>query len=385
MPISEADVPITAAALQGIFTSSGCADAYGIPQTIVETLVRCNQLVDLFPYRFDNQPVKPADLLTNIQGTQGDGSFAEGGCPDDVEHDECRIVFTAKSFGRASPKQTYVALASKQHPVPATRQIVTAGGVETFSDEWDYTMYLVLTAVRQALEWLVINGNPLTNANNFEGLDRLIRDPVGGRLDVNGIGCPDANSEVMNMAGSYVSVDDLYQMFGALQANGVDPTDIILVMRPGMANEIARLISLNYADPGAKREEIMGSSTFPLYGQNVPYRTTQCIDATGSGDSYTSTIFFLTFNYRGMPHMWLEFFDFSKIVLNSDLFAAPAGTGGLAPSPFVMVTADKGDYCTSFQYAIWAHGRVFTEAPFALGKMQNVAYTFHNVRTRTRP
>jgi len=382
MAISETDAPVTSTVMQGLFASQGCADAYGLPKLLVDHLVRCNQVVDMFPQRFDNQPVKPADLLISLQGTAGDGSFPEGACPDDVEYEECRITFSAKSFGRASEKLSYAALAAKQHLYPATRQLVAPEGMVSFGDEWDWRMYVTLTAVREALEWLIIRGNPVTNPNNFEGLDRLIR---RNRLDINGVVCEGADSEVFSMNGAEVSLDDLYLMIGALEADGVNPADITMLMRPGMATEIVRMLSMNYADPGAKREEMMTKSTFPLYGYNIPYRTSQCIDVTGSGDSWASSIYFLTFQYYGVPSLWLEFFDFSKIVRNTDLFWAPAGTGGLAPSPFVMNPLDKNDWCTSYQFEIWAHGRLFSIAPQSLGKLTDVTYTSNKVRTKVRP
>ena len=384
MAISEHDAPTVSTVMQGLFASQGAADAYGLPRQIVDHLVRCNNIVDLFPWRFDNQPVKPADLLINLQGTAGDGSFVEGGCPDDIEYDECRITFSAKSFGRAAEKMSYAALAAKQHLSPSPRQLVAPDGLVTFSNEWDWRMYLTLTAVREALEWLILRGDPTVNANNFEGLERLIRQPVGGRLDINGVGCVGANSEVEDIAGAHVSLTQIQDMIAALVVDGARAEDITIVCRPGLASEITTMISRNYQDPGAMEQELMRRRTWPLFGTDIPYATTQCLDVTGSGNSWTSNMLFLTFNYLGTPSLWLEFFDFSQIVRNTDLFSAP-NLGGLAPSPFLMSVADHNDWCTSYQYVIWAHGRLFCSAPQALGKLENVAYTFQKVRTKTRP
>jgi hypothetical protein len=370
--------------MQGLFASQGAADAYGLPRQLVDHLVRRNDIVDLFPWQFDNQPVKPADLLVNLQGTAGDGSFVEGGCPDDIEFDTCRITFSAKSFGRAAEKLSFPALAAKQHLAPSPRQLVAPDGTIEFTDEWDFRMYLVLTAVREALEWLILRGDPTANANNFEGLVRMIRQPAGGRLDINGVGCVGANSEVDDIAGAHVSLEQLQDMIGRLVVDGARPQDVTIICRPGQATEITSMIARNYQDPGAKEQELMRQRTWPLYGVEVPYRTTQCLEVTGSGDSWTADMLFITTQYYGVPSLWLEFFDFSKIVRNTDLFSSP-NYSGLTPSPFVMIPSDHNDWCTSYQFSIWAHGRLFSIAPQSLGKLENVGYSFGKVRTKTRP
>jgi hypothetical protein len=375
-------VPTSQANYAGLFTTSQ-ADLYGIPAVILDALTAPNPIVDLFgPPRFNNMPLHPYELLTTAGPVDNDISFTEGGCPDTTEHGENRFALSAKSFGVCTPRTTYVALASKQNQFPGTRTIVTRDGNTSIVTEWEYQLYITLRAARQGLEWLILNGNPVNNALNFEGLDRAIRAPAAGRLDVNGTGVPLANSVVFENGGNRITVDRLYQMVGAMEANYVFPGDITLLMSSGMANEIARLIGLNYNDPGQKREDILRNRTFPLYGFEIPFRTSQWIGSTATGNDYEyqSTIFFISLTYRGLDVMWMEYYDFTELVLNSDLFANPYGQMGTQPGGWYMVPRDRGDYCTSTSYCLWGHGRLMYQAPQALGRINDVTYEFINER-----
>ena len=358
-------------------------NTYGIPQDIIQGFLTPNSIVDLFPWQFSNQPVKPQDWLKSLSGESGDGSFTEGGCPVEVEWSATQFTVAAKSLGRCTPRTSYVGLASKQNVTPATRRIVDANGiVKELDNEWDYQLYLVLLGCRRAMEYLTINGDSSVTANNFDGLNRIIRAPVGGRLDVNGVGVPDANSIVIDNANAAVTVNLLYQFIGSLEANGANPADLYFILRPGLVNEIARLLALDYNDPGAKRQEILQEKTFPLYGVNIPYRTTQWVDATGTGSTWYSSLYAICPVFGGLPNIWYEYFDLSNLVQNADLFAGP----GAAPSHWYMVPSDRGTtYCTSTKFCLWTHGRLVVAAPQVLGKITGIQFTFQNVREVTTP
>ena len=256
----------------------------------------------------------------------------------------------------------------------------TRTGPVEIKDELEWTLYVTIRAARVGVEWLLINGNPQTNPYNFEGLDRAIRT---NRLDVEGTVVPEADSVVHDAATNRITVDRLFQMMGALQQNYVNPDDVIMIMNPMMANEIARLISLNYADPGSKRQEILQNQTFPLYGVEVPYRTTQWVasTATGTAHEYYSTIYFVCFTYLGQEVSWLEWFDMSNLVINADLFANPYDQLGPQPAIWYMTPRDKGSYCTSTHFNLFAHGRMYYRAPQAWGRIDRASYSSLNERT----
>lgn len=361
------------------------ADMYGIPAMIIDAVTAPNDIMDIFGSpQFDNRPIHAYELQTEAGPEACDISFPEGECPDSTEHAQHRFALSAKSIGVETPAASYVALAAKQNVCVSPRTIVTREGSVSINSEWQYQLYVTLRAARTGTEWQILNGNPLNVATQFEGLDRAIRAPAAGRLDVNGAGVTAANSVVWENNGNRITVDRLYQMIGALEANYVYPGDIIMIMTSGMANEIARLISLNYADPGSERQALMRRKTFPLYGFEIPYRTTQWIGSTGIDTTeYQSTIYFVTPVYFGQPVMWMEYFDFSELVTNSDLFANPYGQMGAQPAAWYMVPADHGSYCTSTQFALWTHGRLFYQVPQALGRINDASYEFINERTVT--
>jgi len=358
-------------------------NTYGIPRDMIAGLYQPNSLVDLFGWQFDNRPVLPQDWLTSVAGESGDGSFVEGGCPVEVEWSKTQFTYTAKSLGRCTPRTSYVGLAAKQNVYPPQRRIINSEGVEVeLEDEWDFQMFTVLKAARNSLEYLTLNGDSTANANNFDGLNRIIRAPVGGRLDVNGVGVADANSIVIDNANARVSVNLLFEFIGALEANGADPSEIYFITRSGMINEIARLIALDYNDPGSERQDVLRRKTIPLYGQEIPYVTSGWVGSTGTGSTYYTTIYAITPTFGGLPNLYYEFFDLSKLVVNSDLFNAP----GNVPSHWYMVPWDRGTtYCTSTKFCLWAHGRLVAAAPQVLGKIENVRYDFRNVRTVDQP
>lgn len=362
----------TSANFPGAFNA---ADAYGVPQELLDAVVDCNSIVDLFPWHFNNQPVEAPEMLVQAEGLTGDGSFAEGGCPDEVTWGDAKFAYSAKSFGRQTPRVSYVSMAAKQHTYRTSRTIVTAKGPVTVTDEWEYMLYIVLKALRRVQEWLIVRGDSTANALNYDGFDRIIRAPVAGRLDINGVGQTIANSVVHSMAGA-LTLTKMREMITVLLANGTDLGEIKLLMRPAMFVQLAGLIAANYFDPGAQLEKLMGQGWIPLYGANIPVYTSDCVAASGSPNAYTSTMYFLAFNYYGIPSLWFDYFDFSNIVRNSDLFyGEPAG--GIAPSPFVMVGKDKGSaYCTSTAFALWAHGKMVSIAPQSLGKLTDISYTF---------
>jgi len=375
--------PTTEANYGGVYTASQ-ADLYGIPAMIIDAMTAPNSIVDLFgPPRFNNMPLAPYELLTQSgPANDNDTSFQEGSCPGTTSETRNRFALVAGSFGVCTPRTTYVALASKQNNWVGARSIVTREGTVEVSTEWEYQLYTTLRAARTGLEWLIINGDPTNNPFNFEGLDRAIRAPSGGRLDVLGNQVTQANSIVYNLNGGRVTVDLLNDMFASLESNYVWPGDVVMLMSTGMANEIARLISLNWNDPGAKRQEILQNRTFPLYGFEVPYRTSQWIASTATGNTreYMSTIYFITTQYLGVDTMWLEYYDFSELVLNTDLFANPYGQMGTQPGQWYMIPRDHGDYCTSTSYCLFAHGRLFYRAPQSLGRFNNATYQIINER-----
>lgn len=387
---SPSNAPVNIANLVSKFTGEA-ADMYGVPLQIIEALVTPNSIVDMFPFEFNNQPVFPVEMLTSkhMSNPGDDGTFTEGGCPGETEHEQHRFAYSAKSWGACTDKLTYVALASKANPAVTRRTIVTPDqGKVVISDEFDMQMFRLLQQIRRIQEYHTLNGDSSVNPNNFNGMYQIMLagQAEGGRLDLNGVRVPEALSVVKDIHCNAVTVDILYEMIGALEQNYVNPADITLVMRSGMANEIARLISLNYLDPGAKRQEILNAKTFPLYGYEIPWVTTQWISTTGSNatQEWCSDIHFWTFNYLGVPSLWYQFYDFSSVVLNTDLFAAPAGAGGLTPGPYVMIPMDHGDYCTSTQFCLWAHGRIVAAAPQSLGLLRNVKYNFYNERQVTQ-
>jgi len=374
--------PTTSASYAGVFASYGAADAYGVPQEIIESLVQPSGLLIRFDWTFDNRPVVPADIFATKEGSD-DGSFAEGGCPTGSTASIGRLTYSAKSFGACSDKLTLPALASKQHTSPTPRRVRTATQVVTLNSEWEYQMFRVLQRLNRVREYLTINGNAAVNPNNYDGLLRIIRT---NHLDINGNALSEADSVVHDEAGTEVTVRKLEEVIGALEDNYVDVNDIVMVMRPGMFRHLAYKISLNYMDPEAKKQELLGSWTLPLGGADIPVETTQFMPRTGSGQSWTTHILFLTFQYLGLPSLYFAFFDFSEVVTNyPDLYAAPASAGGLTPSPYVLFTKDRGSYCSSAEFCLMAHGHVIALAPQSLGKITNVSYSALRERTVTNP
>lgn len=383
MPVTTGANPQTTSAFEGLFTSYGAMDAYGIPQEIVNSLIQPNGLLDLFDWEFNNEQIKPADIMSQLEGETGDGSFVEGGCPEEMVDSICRITFSARSFGRCSPKLTLPAWVNKQHQTPRIRRVHTVNGTQTLATEYEYQLYKVLSGVRRVWEYLIIRGDPTVNANNPEGLLRLIRE---GRLDINGVACEESDSVVYDEHCTAVTVQKMEEVVGALEDKYVDVSDIVMVMRPGMFRHIVYQIAQGYMDIEAKKQELLGGRALPLGGQMIPVVTSQWLPTTGSSQSWCSDILFLTFNYLGLPSLWFEFFDFSEIVTNApDVYAPPAGAGGLTPSPFVMLVVGQNNHCMSHQFCLAAHGRLVSIAPQSLGIIQNVSYSALNERYVTTP
>lgn len=171
----------TTTTYQGLFTSYGAADAYGVPAEIIESLIQPSGLLDRFPWEWNNQPVLPISMITAKEGTD-DGSFAEGHCPTGAGYTEAKFTFSAKSFGTCSDSLTLPALASKQHTLP-TRTVHTAQGATRLTTEWEFQMFKILQRINRIREYLALNGDASVNANNFDGLFRLIRT---NHTDING-------------------------------------------------------------------------------------------------------------------------------------------------------------------------------------------------------
>lgn len=358
----------TSADFPGKFTA---ADGYGIPREIVEALEDYCLLPDYIPWSYNNQQTEAVEILTDVHGSD-DGSFAEGRCPTEFVWSEHKFPYDAKSFGRETPTVSYAAMVAKQATYRTDRVVYTKMGPYTIRDEWEFLMYITLRAVRRVYEWLLLNGSAATNPFNFDGLDRIIRAPAGGRLDINGVGVPAANSVVHSMGGA-VTVTKLHEMLGALEANGVNIGDVTLLMRPSLFSIVASLISANYNDPGAIYQGLMQRKLLPLYGYDVPVMTSDCVGVSGTEPNLSSTIYFLSKTYKGMPSLEFHFFDFSSIVRNSDLFWQQKG---IAPAQWVQIFADKGTYCTSTGFALFSHGKMVSYAPHSLGKLTDIEYTF---------
>lgn len=369
----------------GMFTTGGVADAYGIPQDIIESLIQPSGLMDRFNWDWDNRPIVPMEIVEQKSGTD-DGSFAEGGCPQTGRAwDTGRITSSAKSFGACSERLSMVALASKQHRTPSPRTVHTAVGNVNIASEWQFQMFKVFQRIGRIYEYLGIVGDATVNANNYNGLLRLIRT---GYTDVEGVAIPEADSLIHNEACTEVTIRKLEEVLGAMEGRYVEIPEVVMVMRPGMFAHLAYKISLNYMNPGEKRQQLLRGRTLPLYGYDIPVETTMFMPRTGQGttQSWCEDILFLTFNYLGQNTLKFAFFDFSEIVANyAELFAAPAGAGGLAPSPFVMVNRDRNTDCTAAEFCIFAHGHMIAEAPQSLAKITNVAYSALEERTITHP
>lgn len=367
----------------GMFTTGGAVDAYGIPQEIIESLVQPSGLLARFSWDFDNRPVVPMDIVESKEGTD-DGSFAEGGCPQTGQPwDVGRISSTAKSFGACSERLTMVALASKQHTTPSPRRVHTAEGTVSVSSEWEFQMFKTLQRLGRMREFLAIRGDATVNAYNFNGLLRLIRE---GYRDLEGVRVTEADSLIHNERCTEVTIRKIEEVIGALEDRYVDPDDIVMVMRPSMHRHLAYKISLNYMNPAEKRQELLGKKVLPLAGENIPVETTLFMPRTGSGQTWCEDILFLTFNYLGERTLYFAYFNFAEIVANyAELFSAPAGAGGLSPSPFVMFNRDRNADCTSAEFCMFAHGHIIALAPQSLAKITNVSYSALEERTVTYP
>lgn len=372
----------------GIFTTGGVADAYGIPQSIIESLIQPSGLMDRFEWEYDNRPIVPMEIVESKQGTD-DGSFAEGGCPQTGRPwNTGRITSSAKSFGACSERLTMPAFVSKQHRTPSPRTVRTAKGAVEITTEWEFQMFKTLQRIGRMYEYLGIQGNATVNANNYNGLLRLIRT---GYTDVEGVAIPEADSlvhdEMVNGACTEVTVRKLEEVLGAMEGRYVDIPEVVMVMRPGMFAHLAYKISLNYMNPAEKRQELLRGRTLPLYGYNVPVETTMFMPRTGSGQSWCEDILFLTFNYLGERTLHFAYFDFSELVANyAELFSAPAGSQNFVlPSPYVMINRDRHDQCTSAEFCIFAHGHMMAKAPQSLAKITNVSYSALEERTITHP
>ena len=368
----------------GIFTSYGAADAYGVPAEIIESLIQPSGLLDRFAWEFNNQPVLPLSMIVAKEGTD-DGSFAEGGCPTGASYTEAKFTYSAKSFGTCSDHLTLPALASKQHLAPAARRIHTALGVTTLTTEWELQMFKILQRLARIREYLTLNGDASVNANNYDGLFRVIRE---NHHDINGNVQTEADSIVWDEGCTATTIRKLEEVIGAMEDNYVDPGDVVLAMRPGLFRHLAYMIALEYQDIGAKHQELMRGRTLPLAGYDVPVETTMWIGRTGTPQAYCSHILFLTFTYLGMPSLYYQYFNFAEVVANHpDFHPSPGGTG-LNPSPYVLLTRDRSGsegLCTSSEFCMFAHGRMVAEATQSLGKMENVLYSSLIERTVTLP
>lgn len=374
----------TTTTYQGLFTSYGAADAYGVPDEIIESLIQPSGLLDRFSWEFNNMPVLPVSMFTFKQGTD-DGSFAEGHCPTGATRTESKFVFSAKSFGSCSDHLTLPALASKQHSHLRSRRVRTAQGVTTLSTEWESQMFNILQRLNNINEVLTLNGDASVNANNYDGLFRLIRT---NHTDINGVIQTEADSIVYDEYCTSTTIRKLEEIVGALEDNYVNPNDIVLVMRPGLFRHLAYMIALEYQNIGAMHQELMRGRTLPLAGFDIPVETTMWIGRTGSNQVWCSHILFLTFTYLGAPSLYHQFFDFSEVVANHpDFHPSPGGTG-LTPSPYVLLTRDRSGsegLCTSSEFCMFAHGRLVAEATQSLGKMMNVQYSALIERTQVNP
>ncbi len=368
----------------GIFTSYGAADAYGVPAEIIESLIQPSGLLDRFAWEFNNQPVLPLSMITAKEGTD-DGSFPEGGCPTGASYTEAKFTYSAKSFGTCSDNLTLPALASKQHLAPAARRIHTAQGVTTLTTEWELQMFKILQRLGRIREYLTINGDASVNANNYDGLFRVIRE---NHTDINGNVQTEADSILYDEGCTATTIRKMEEIIGALEDNYVDPADIVLSMRPGLFRHLAYMIALEYQDIGAKHQELMRGRSLPLAGYDVPVETTMWIGRTGSNQDWCSHILFLTFQYLGMPSLYYQYFNFAEVVANHpDFHPSPGGTG-LNPSPYVLLTRDRSGsegLCTSSEFCMFGHGRLVAEATQSLGKMLNVSYSSLIERTVVNP
>jgi len=275
------------------------------------------------------------------------------------------------------------ALASKQHTTPTPRRVHTAQGTTNIASEWEFQMFKTLQRLERIREYLAINGDATVNAYNWNGLLRLIRT---GYTDVEGVAVTEADSLVHNEACTEITVRKLEEVLGAMEGRYVDIPEVVMVMRPGLFAHLAYKISLNYMNPAETRQELLRGRTLPLYGYDIPVETTMFMPRTGSAQTWCEDILFLTFNYLGERTLYFAYFDFSELVANyAELFAAPAGAGGLAPSPFVMFNKDRNTDCTAAEFCIFAHGHIIAKAPQSLAKITNVSYSALEERTITYP
>lgn len=356
----------------------GVAQGYGVPAELMDNVMDCNVLVDRIPFGFSNQPIEAPEMITKAEHAGNDGTFQEGYCPVDVEWENHKFTYTAKSFGRCSEPVTDAALAAKQHTYLATRQIITKDGVKNIANEADYLLYLVLRSARKVWECQMLLGNSTTNAFNFDGLDYIIRAPVAGRLDLNGVAVPEANS-VVNPQNGALTIAALYDMVMQLQSNGVSLSDVWILGHPGLISEVCRVVSATYQNPGAERERFLGQMQVPIGGVSIPLVSTDCAVLSGSAAAgYTGTLWFVSTMYYGKPSLWYSGFDFSGVVKNADVF----GQQGLTPSPWIVVDkSERQTYCTSQQFCIWQHGKLVSAAPHSLGKITGITFSYSAVRT----
>jgi hypothetical protein len=254
--------------------------------------------------------------------------------------------------------------------------------MKTISNEADYMLYIVLRGARKVWEWQLMNGDSSTVATEFDGLDRIIRAPLAGRLDMGGVGVTEANS-VVNAIGGALTMNDLYDMMMQLIEAGVSPSDVWILGAPGLLAEVCRVVSATYLNPGAERERFMAQMSIPLMGFQVPLVSTECASLSGSvAAGWTGDLFWVSTTYRGQPSLYYEGFDFSQVVKNGDIY----GKQGLSPSPWVAVDkSDRSTLCTSQQFCIWQHGKLVSSAPHSLGKMTQITFSYSEPRNVTQP
>jgi len=253
--------------------------------------------------------------------------------------------------------------------------------------EWELQMFKILQRLGRIREYLTLNGDASVNANNYDGLLRVIRHD---HTDINGVIQTEADSVMYDELCTATTIRKMEEVMGALEDNYVDPSDVVLVMRPGLFRHLAYMIALEYQDIGAKHQELMRGRTLPLAGLDVPVETTMWLARTGQGteQAWCSSILFLTFQYLGMPSLYNQYFNFAEVVANHpDFHPSPGGTG-LIPSPYVLLTRDRSGsegLCTSSEFCMFGHGRLVAEATQSLGILQNVLYSGLIERTVTHP
>lgn len=411
---------------QSVFGQNGFFANLGIDNAVINTSMQPRGLDGLIP-AIGTQIIQP--IYPFITGFEDDGGSEPAGVCDDAPGgviEVCHQTAQAGRYSRGSKEMEVnelMLLANNNlttdlrvigqvlgpgHPLLPTN---VAGGEGWIRSAVAVQMVIIGVLLQRLLTRQLWQGNPANNNvgggyKEFPGLDILIST---GKVDaISGVACGALDSDIKEF--NYNSIDGtnpdivtwlssmMYYLEHVADRTGLGPVDYAIAMRPQLFFELTAVWPCRYmtnrcADSAGANVVVLNDSTYinmrdalrngmylVINGKNYPvvlddgiYEHDSQNSANLNPGEFASDIYVIPLRARGMPVLYWEYYDYSKIATTDLAVLQGKQQFWQTDGGRWLWTLQQRTYC--FKWQGKCEPRVVLRTPQLAGRIQNVMYT----------